>query len=38
MERHELQYITKRRIATLSRPINRHFPIETSPYLMDEDV
>ena len=28
----------KERIATLMRPINRLYPIETSPYLMDEDV
>ena len=28
----------KGRIATLIRPINRLYPIETSPYLMDEDV
>ena len=26
------------RIATLMKPINRLYPIETSPYLMDEDV
>ena len=30
--------MTKGRIATLVRPINRLYPIETSPYLMDEDV
>ena len=28
----------KGRIATLMQPINRLYPIETSPYLMDEDV
>ena len=28
----------KGRIATLMRPIKRLYPIETSPYLMDEDV
>ena len=30
--------LIKGRIATLMRPINRPYPIETSPYLMDEDV
>ena len=26
------------KFTTLTRPINRLYPIETSPYLMDEDV
>ena len=33
-----VKYMIKGRIATLTRAINRLFPIETSPYLMDEGV
>ena len=33
-----LKCIIRGGIETLPRPINRLYPIETSPYLMDEDV
>ena len=33
-----LKFMIKGKITTLTRPINRLYPIKTSPHLMDEDL